>query len=188
MDRTDICNLALQMLGNYRIHDIDEDSEPARVCRSFYYSIRDGLLRDHVFTFSTEFVTLSKLDETSPDSRYPNVFQRPVDDLRVIELDEPLAKFRLIGRKLLADYEPVILTYVKRVIDTTQYDPLFIGVLQYHLAAELAVAFTHDAKLAGWLAQEARIKLQNAKSVDAQENVRGLQPREVESNFLNSRN
>lgn len=187
MDTVDICNLSLQMLGNYRIELLDQDNDAARACKAFFAPVRDALLREHIWTFAQEFKTLPVLSETSPDSRFTFVNQIPNDCLRIIELDSPDANFRIIGKKLLSSYSPVILTYSKTVTDTTAFDALFVGVMQYALAAEIVLAITHDAKLANYIQGIFREKHRLAKIVNAQENVRGFQLRSAQSNYLNSR-
>ena len=183
MDLIDICNLSLGMLGDVRIHAIDENDEVAAA----YPFIRDCLLRDHIWSFATEFATLAVLIETSPDSRFEYVCQLPSDCLRVIGINSDTEKYIIIGRKILVNYTPAIVTYCKRETDATRYDSLFIDCLSYGLAARLALAMTHDAKLAGYLEEQFERKKMIAKGVNAQENTHAYQSKPYQSAFLASR-
>lgn len=187
MNTVDICNLSLSILGSPKIHNLDDDTNAARLCKVLYPFVRDKLFRDHIWTFATDFATLAELDETSPDSNYTYIYQLPYDCLRVIALDSATEDFRIVGKKLLANYTPVILTYSKRVEDATQFDMLFVEALQYALAAELALAMTQNAKLAEYAREQYERRLQNARTVNAQENTRAYQNEPVQSDFLSAR-
>lgn len=179
----DICNLSLGMLGVNRVQSIYDNPDIERA----YTFIRDCLLREYIWSFATEYVTLQALSETSPDTRFTYVCQLPPDFLRFISLDSNTEKHIIIGRKILVNYMPAVLTYSQRLEDATKYDVLFTECLSFGIAARLALAFTQDAKLAGYLAEEFERKKMIAASVNAQENTHAYQSRPYQSGFLASR-
>jgi hypothetical protein len=187
MTKADICNIALRLLGEQQIETIDDDSNPARVCKAVYPTTLEKLLREHIWSFATKLAVLAELNEIPLDTRYVYAYQLPNDCLRVIALDDPMAVFRIIERKILCNYSPVTLEYVAKVEDATKFDAMFSNALAYALAQELALSLTHDAKLAEFIGGEAQRRLQFAKTANAQENVREYQPRVQRSSFLEAR-
>jgi hypothetical protein len=187
MNSTDICNIALGYLGQPHIMSMEDGTPTANLCKLFYQPSVDKLLREHTWSFATDFKELSPLSETSPDADYGYVYQIPTDCMRVQGIDIKEESFRIIGRKILVNYEPLILTYSRRITDATQFDPLFIDALQYFLATELVSSMTQDAKMSQYLSEKFAMRLMVAKSINAQENVRALQPEVIHSAFLESR-
>lgn len=66
MTSTDICNMALSMIGQGRIHDLDEESEQARQCKVYYDHIRKTLLSNFTWGFAHRFKRLVKVEGTFP--------------------------------------------------------------------------------------------------------------------------
>lgn len=58
----DLCNQAISLAGSADlIQSMDEDSNEAKLCKTWYESLRDGLLRQGAYGFSRYTVALSKL-------------------------------------------------------------------------------------------------------------------------------
>ena len=92
LDKTSLCNVALGHIGQPEIQDIDEDeSTPARVCRTHFDLVRDSLFEKHDWDFLTKRLVLAK-DATAPVNGYDNAFVLPTNWLRVLALNETDAK------------------------------------------------------------------------------------------------
>lgn len=180
-----ICNVALAMIGEPAILSLTEDSKPGRACNLIYNDIREAVLRDHHWNFAMERVELAQMTST-PSWGYSYQYQLPSDCLKVVRMDPEGndIKFRIEGRKLLTDESSVYILYVKDVTDPTQFDPLFREALSNRLAAELAVSITGNLELSDYQRNLYTMKLNAARSVDAQEGT----PEGLEADlWLNSR-
>ena len=83
MDKIQIFNLALSHLGvGLTVSDVNESSEAAQVCRTFFDTTRDIVLKDHNWSFSTKFVDLVK-EEDDPTSEYKFSYRYPGDCLQI---------------------------------------------------------------------------------------------------------
>lgn len=152
---TDIANLALQLLGANRIADIDENSANARACRECYSVLRDGELRSHPWNFAIARAQLAE-DAAAPTWGKDHQYQLPSDFIRLLsdyEEDNDIDTDRVIeGRFIVSDESsPIYIRYIKRVTDTSHFDPNFI----------IALA----AKMAAWMCE--RITQSNSKKADA---------------------
>lgn len=171
---TDICNLALGHLGSHRITDFDEPSALAEKCRNHFGQARDSALRMHRWNFAVRRAELSALADP-PLFGYAFAYQLPADCIRLLSLNGVEAglleseSWRIEGRQLLTHDGKAQVRYVARVIDTTQYDSLFVTVLSYRLAAALAMEVTNSMQVKGAMLEMADATLNEAGFVDAVE-------------------
>lgn len=181
----DICNLALNKIGQNTIISLAEDSTAGRICNLFYADTRDSLLRQHPWNFAIKRVELAKLT-TSPVFGFTSEFQLPSDCLRVMYTDLvfPADNFRVEGKKLLADSDSIKIEYVSRVEDTTQFDALFVDALWMSLAARIAYNVSDNNTLVNLLNTKVKEVISHAKSIDGQEGT----PYPIEADdWLNAR-
>jgi hypothetical protein len=157
--KTAIANLALGHLNHsVEISDLDsENSAEARVCRRYFDTARDELLRDFKWPFATEFAELQVL-ETDPTSEWAYSYQLPSDCLfmrRILsgtrnDTESTEVKYRRVGRAIYTDYattndeeQTVIeIEYTKEMESTSTYDPDFAMALSFRLAAYIAPSLT----------------------------------------------
>lgn len=173
MTETDICNLALDRIGEPMISDFAENSPNAITCRRHYEAVRDSLLRSHPWNFATGRAQLTA-DSTAPEFGYSYSYQLPVDCLRELTLNGVEAKkceasYTIEGRKLLTDASEARITYVKKVEDPNDFDSLFSDVLAFRLAAAIAVSVTGSESKRDGMEQMAALRLNDASFVDANE-------------------
>jgi hypothetical protein len=135
---TEICNIALGHLGEAPITSLDEDSRAARACNLHYALTRDELLRAHRWNFAKTRLVLTELAET-PAFTWAHQFQLPADCLRVVEFNDQeigdwiSEEYEIEGRALLTDAEAANIVYIKKEIDVSLYDPLFVQALALKL-------------------------------------------------------
>jgi len=140
---TDICNLALGHLGEGRITSVDEDTVAARACALHYDAARDDLLRSHRWNFAVSRAVLAAL-VVDPLFGWSYQFALPANCLRVLEVNDSEAgdwitdAFAIEGRNLLTNTSVVNLIYIRRVLDVSEFDALFVKALAAKLAVELS--------------------------------------------------
>ena len=182
--QTDICNLALQWLGEDPILTFEDAPEPesdtyARkrsLCKLNYPNARDAVLEDGDWTFANRFYNLGQLaDPIKNDPRPPitgNAFQVPGDVLRIIQCDDGSANWNLPWIKLedrvFIEAEQCYADTIVRIEDSIRYTPGFVQALAARLAADLAIPVRdsrslqqdmwalYQSKLAGALANDGR--------------------------------
>jgi hypothetical protein len=145
---TEICNRALQKLGDGRIVSLTQDSANARSCNVAYAPIRDAELRAHPWSFSIKRAQLAALT-SEPLFYFDNEFQLPSDFLRLLPRDrfDNLADldWTIEGRVLRTnDAAPLDIRYVSIVTDPNEMDALFREVLSSKIAYELCEEITQS--------------------------------------------
>ena len=165
-----ICNLALQKLGQPALISLTDNSRAGRECANAYAPARDAVLRDHPWNFAIERASLAELS-MAPAWGYGHQYQLPGDCLRVLEVeDDAQFPWKLEGGRLLCDAgAPLYIRYVKRISDPTLFDSLFVHALAARLAYELAEPLTQSNTKKDQAAQDYAALLRMAKRADGQE-------------------
>lgn len=165
--QTQICNLALRLLGAERITALTDKGESARVLNDVYELIRDEVLAAHPWNFACKRVALALLAET-PAYGYTYVFALPVGCLRVLETEDN-TEYQVEGGKLLTNEATVSIKYIYQVTTSTSFTPGFISAFATRLASEIALPITNNPQLPNVMYQQYLDKLRLAKSIDGQE-------------------
>ncbi len=165
MTKTDVCNLALAKIGDKRITSIDNpNDENARTAKLHYGQARDELLRAAFWSFATTGVDLvaeAAEDVTTAQlAGYAYALALPADFLKLEKLTSDFGKidsFRLKRangkRCVLCDTEAPVLSYVQRIDDPEEYDPLFTAALITLLASKMARRISGSEQLETTLLQ-----------------------------------
>lgn len=160
----DICNIALAHVGSDNvISSIDppDGSTEAGYCKRFYPIARKELIERFVWPFATKRQQLAVVTNDSLIWSY--AYAVPADSIRPVRVlraqlvdallfevangnatysqlfDENASVPFEIEDGVLRTHEPdAVLLYLRDVIDTTKYTPLFVSALGYLLAAYLA--------------------------------------------------
>lgn len=173
--KTDICNMAIMKTGSkVTIHIIGEDSDNARLCRTFYDPVLDAVLRSHPWNCAIERKTITPL-VAAPDSDYDYQYQLPANPwcLRMLQVgtkkNQPI-EWRVEGRRLLTNESSTPIVYIKRITDTNEFDPLLVDAFTLKLALKLAMPLTASPQIQKGLIDELEaISLPEARSIDGQE-------------------
>ena len=178
LSETSICNMALAKLGAKRINNIDTDSTTEAIhCRTHYAQTRDALTRLLAPAFASDRDTLSQ-DTVDPDFEWDNQFILSADFLRKLsvygdtgaDLSKTRYSYAIEGERLLTNEGAIYLRYVKRVTDTSKFDPLFVEVLVLQLALKLSGPLSGgNAKLQEIIKQELGAVMSLARVVDKSE-------------------
>lgn len=172
MTNTDLANMALSRLGEPRISDIAENTPAAISCRENLELVRDSLLRSHPWNFAMARAELSQGE--TPVFGWEYSYALPADILRLmtfngVQASMCAADFTIEAGYLLTDVEEAKVTYVRRVVDPTLFDPLFVEVLVFRLAAGIAMDVTATQEKRDAMEALAAQRLSGASFVDAGE-------------------
>ena len=170
LTQTEICNLAIAMVGGKQILTVDDDIEEARLCKKFYPLVRDRLLRSHPWNFAIKRVQLAEL-ATVPLFGWDHQFQLPADCLRVLQLDENTDQYKVEGRVVVTNSSTVKALIVFKQTDESKWDANFVDVMATAVAVELAYPITQARETKADLQNELQMKIREARSFDAQEGV-----------------
>lgn len=168
-----LCARALLKIGAETIQSFDDGTLEAEVARNLYPSTRDALLSAHPWSFATAQATLPRLAAT-PLADYRYAFQLPADFLRALSAGTGARgrglAYRIHERRLLADADRVVLSYVFRP-DESGFPPFFDQALIARLAAEFCLPVTETTTRTEALAAAAEAEFRRAKLIDAQQDV-----------------
>lgn len=187
-----IWNEAISHVGGNRVLTENDTSEEGRLCRVFYASLRDALLRSHKWNFARARAELGRLAD-APAFDWNYAFQLPADLLRVIEFngsettDEAADDFEIEGVQLLTDAETARIVYIRRIEDTSQMDALFVRVLALQLGAAISRKLTGSETTSEKLLNEATKAMAPARRVDSNEPRSRRRPWPIDSDFVNAR-
>jgi len=165
-----ICSLALNQLGEKSITSFDDGTDPSNLCRDFYPSIRDAVLRAYPWNCAIGRAELPLLAEV-PLFGYAHKFTLPVDPycLRVLEIDDDDAEWKVEGRELHCDNSTMKIKFIKRVTDPGLFDSLLVQAIIFRLAATLSKPITGSTDVALW--QLYRNVIQEAQTMDGMEGI-----------------
>lgn len=163
----DICNSALNKLGQDPIASFSEDSKAARALNTAYPLIRDKLLQDHYWNFAIKTVSLAQLPSTDLGLRGTK-FALPADYHQAIKLLSNRF-YKIESGELITDQSTAILKYVWKNNNVSSYTPLFKEALAYALANDIAYLMTQSQGTSDRMAKYAYDAKMNAAAVDAQE-------------------
>jgi hypothetical protein len=143
-----ICSDALLMLGAKPISSFDEGTDEASVANRLYPDIKDQAILMYPWSFSYKKTSIARLI-TTPINEYRYEYQLPGDRLtspRAIYDTSatnipPRKEYRIIGDKLLADYEQVYIDYQYSVPEF-EMPSYFVQLLKYMMTWHLALPIT----------------------------------------------
>lgn len=140
----DVCNEALNLLGDDSITALTESTDAARMCNRFYASARDKVLGSHNWRCCSKRVQLAMLAET-PAFDYTYYFQIPSDCVKIIrtDLDDAGYVWKREGNKIATDEGTVYLEYVQRITDPTKWPIWLKEAIVYCLQEKICVGIGH---------------------------------------------
>jgi len=167
----EICNLALARLGQGEfITSLDQANKAAEVCKLYYPTTRDALLRQHKWNFATKRQTLALA--STPNWKYTYAFQLPNDCLKVIETENDKyvdSKWDVEEDKIVTNDSSCKIEYIARVTDVSKFDSLFVDLVACRLAAEISPHLTKNSALTERLWKIYEAKIAEARTMDGQE-------------------
>lgn len=168
-----LASRALLKIGAESISGFDAASTEAEVAAALYGPTRDAMVSAYPWSFATAQSRLARLDAV-PVADFRHAFQLPDGFLRALSAGTgPRGRglrYRITGRQLHADQDPVILTYIFRPAEG-DVPPFFDEALIARLAAELVIPLTESTSRAETLARLADEAFRRARTIDAQQDT-----------------
>lgn len=133
-----ICSRAVALSGAklYKASAEDETDyyrEALKVCSRSYAAVRDRALSMYAWTFARKRAEMASGDELPKDC---------VNVLAVLDGDRP-CDWDIVNGKLRCSGH-VVMHYTAHIVDSSQWDALFVDVMTYLLAEEIVTSTTRD--------------------------------------------
>lgn len=149
-----ICSDALLMLGAKPISSFNEGTDEASVANRLYHDLRNQALVIYPWSFSFKKLKLARLI-TTPTNEFKYEYQLPGDRLAapraVYDTSAtnipPVKDYRIMGDKVLCDYEEVWIDYQYAVPEYAM-PTYFVQYLKYLMAWHLALPITDQTEKA----------------------------------------
>lgn len=172
----DICNLALDYLGQQPISSIEvPESQTEEIMARWYDHTRQICLREYVWNFATKYQVIPRTGAGS--AYFVDAYSKPNDFIRLLGIGER----RDLPTYL--DYEitegTIMVTnggdnglsiwYTKDVTNVASFDPLFVNIFALRLALKVSYKFTLKKGMVDLLNGMLKVEEAKATSVDGQE-------------------
>lgn len=176
VNKIDICNMALALIGADIICETGEPSKEARASAIFYENVKNKALAKYDWPFASKTSKLVMLKSQETDGL--NRFQLPIDCLIPRELlnASPADTFAIQSDVILTNLKEAVLRYTFSSEETYVFPPDFIDGLVYLMASDMAVFLTDSPQAAQIFASAAETKLENASASLALFKAKGDSP------------
>jgi len=177
INEVEVCNLALDRLGQKSISSIDSPVGSAEeLCARHYHQTRRAVLRAFIFNFSRKLATLTASTTVTPAFGYSTAYALPNDFLRLLRIGEYadlVGVHEISDGCIYCDYGDTAGLDVRYIFDAktvAKFDPLFVRVLALQLAMDMAYGFTLKQSLIQGIDGELKDARLAAAAVAGQEN------------------
>ena len=170
----EICSAALNKLGAESITSFDDLTPRSNLCRDFYPSVRDAVLRAYPWNCALTQQALAH-DVALPLFGYAYKFALPVIPycLRVLKIeDDP--DFNIKGRYIYTDESTINIEFIARITNPGLFDSLLKEAIEARLAAELAYPITRTPSVAQTMWALYESKLREARTMDGMEGLQDV--------------
>ncbi len=167
---TSIANAALILLGERTVGSLNDNTKAAQLIAERFNELRDQLLRLVPWAFANRRLRLAVDVEATPVWGFLFTYPLPGDCLRLIEIDNPFTEeYRVEGRAVVTNVDPLDILYTTRVTDTVQMDVLFRQTLSAYIAVTMAEAITGSLAKLRQVFEIFSDRLAEAKAANGQE-------------------
>ena len=168
----DIASRGLILIGAEPITSFSSDSTEALVASNLYEDTVRTALCTTRWRFATNQAELNRLSN-APSGRFDAAYQLPADNLMVhaATVSDLLIEYTLYGNKLFCNQssgDKVIVDYTFRAREEN-FPSYFTLALEFILASSFAMAIARDEQLAGLLERKSSQLMQQAKTLDSQQ-------------------
>ena len=168
----DIASRGLILIGAEPITSFSSDSTEALVASNLYEDTVRTALCTTRWRFATNQAELNRLSN-APSGRFDAAYQLPADNLMVhaATVSDLLIEYTLYGNKLFCNQsagDKVIIDYTFRAREE-DFPSYFTLALEFVLASSFAMAIARDEQLAGLLERKSAQLMQQAKTLDSQQ-------------------
>lgn len=164
----DLVNMALTLLGEEPITDLNEENKPARFANSHFKNVREEVLRSANWTVATKRAVLASA-ATGPVWGFTFNYVLPADYLKLVSISEPQERYRIEENQIASDVSPMQIRYIFKMTDVSRMDPLLQSTIAAKLAVDMAIPITSNRELMRDMARVFLDRIAEARFIDAQE-------------------
>lgn len=175
MNKIDLCNLALSLIGNKTITDIESPTTAEeKICKIWYEKTLKQALIEASPNFARARANIPLSNYTNPFG-FTYAYKIPNNCLKVVgigEVEETHNSYCVEGDYILTDItlnNALPIRYINYITDTTKFSQGFIDYFIHILATNICYQINKDSNLKQYLQQVAQQKLLNTNTVDNQE-------------------
>ncbi len=183
--KTDICNLALDLLSAGTVLNVEDPSTATEELLSRWYDqCRRKVLREHPWNFATKRATLAA-DSDDPAFGYTAQYSVPADFLRLLcvmgnsnaeyDIPAPTECYQLEGGKIMTNGDlsdtsgALNIKYIYDIKSVSSFDPMFIDLLAHEIAVSVAYKVTESNTNVQRIDDLHKRRAAMAKAIDGQE-------------------
>ncbi len=178
--KTDICNLASDLLSGATMTNVEVPATPEEELYSRWYELtRRKLLRDHPWNFAIKRAVLAA-STTAPAFGYDKAYPLPADFVRLLtigdgdNINDEIYPYQVEGGSILTtnlttNDTTLQIRYIYDCEAVSAFDPMFIEVLAYEIALSLAYRVTNNNTNIERLNKMRNDAIMRAQAVDGQE-------------------
>lgn len=153
LTKIDLCSMALLKLGENSIQSLTDDSAPAKLARTLFDPVIEGLLSLHPWRFATQEIDLVRNTDGN--------FLIPANVLRVLK-----SSGRIIANRVITDTETTTITAIVKT-QPEQFPGYFVSLCATRLAMEFCIPLLGDQNIFRMLVVLYETELQTAKFIDS---------------------
>jgi len=167
LSKITICTNALLQLGSQPIDSFEDATDLSALCANLWPQTLDGVLRAHPWNCATKRLSLAP-SANAPIYGFSFAFDLPGDFLRLMEADS-LYDYKVEGRQILGNENPLLIKYIYRNEAVPTYDSLLIEALTAAMKTALAYPITKSTTKEAECLALYKDRLQMARTVDGLE-------------------
>ena len=153
LTKIDLCSMALLKLGEEPIQSLTDDSASAKLSRTLFEPVVDGLLSLHPWRFATQTIELTRNTDGN--------FLIPANVLRVLKTSG-----RIFANRIITDTPQTTITAIIKT-SPEQFPGYFISLCATRLAMEFCVPLLGDQNIFRMLVALYETELQTARFIDS---------------------
>jgi hypothetical protein len=172
---TEVANIALDMVKEATITDLDENRAAARWMKRNFIPTRNLVLTSHVWKFAMKRAEIPE-DPTPPDFEWSHRYPKPSDCFRVLPLrvggtlDGRVIPHQVEGNFILTSTtSPLKIRYISEVANIAEWPAPFVWAVASRLAAGIAHTLTGKMAMVELSLSQFREALALAASLDSAE-------------------
>lgn len=174
LDKTQIVNKALTLVGASPVTSITQDSNNARVLNRVYDISLRSILGECKWNFATKRANLSLSADVLDwyDTGISTVYVKPADIIRIYGVHKPGILWKELGDYIVSDADNLGLEYVYMLDDPNKYPSLFVDAFVDKLSSDIAYMIVNSGTLGEkFLEKYEKISLPKATAANSQTGV-----------------
>lgn len=169
----DICNLALDIMGEDPIASIDDpETEKEELMARWYDTTRRAVLREYVWNFAQKWRVLARTG--AGEGEYDDAYALPNDFVRLNGVgehkDRPYEDYEIGEGVIFASKgDSLTIRYNRDITNVARFDALFVKLFSLRLAESTAYQITKKKSVVENIANLIKLAEPKTTSVDGQE-------------------